>query len=284
MSVYTTELRWVCENLVPENIRSNPVDVINTARPSIFDFSYPIFDENYRSVLESKILFHFYTREIGLETVGLWKLKLNTKMNEIMPYYNKLYEVTSIDFNPLYDTDITTTRNIENEGSKNEEANRTEKEGGKSGEQRANVTDGESSSTTSATNKTVTSNNDNKWDLFQDTPQGGLNGVQQQNYLTDARNITDEFDGTVTDTGSTTTTGKDNTTVDETINRAEERERESENKVDTKFNDTQKYVEWVKGKRGSQTYASIIREYIESLVNIDMMIINDLEELFMEVY
>ena len=52
---------------------------------------------------------HYYTREIGFETVGLWKLKLQTKLNEIMPYYNKLYETELLKYNPLYDVDMTTT-------------------------------------------------------------------------------------------------------------------------------------------------------------------------------
>ena len=49
-----------------------------------FDFKmtdYPIFDENYREVLETKILKHFYFREIGFETFALWKFKLNEKLN-----------------------------------------------------------------------------------------------------------------------------------------------------------------------------------------------------------
>ena len=57
---------------------------------------FPIFDENYRSVLETKILRHYYTREIGFETVGLWKHYLKTKLNEIMPKYNKLYEASIV--------------------------------------------------------------------------------------------------------------------------------------------------------------------------------------------
>ena len=36
--------------------------VIQNAIPSIFNFSFPIFDESYRNVLETKILMHYYTR------------------------------------------------------------------------------------------------------------------------------------------------------------------------------------------------------------------------------
>ena len=105
MSKYTTEVRFICEEAcgLLESKGYNDIDsIITKAIPKIFSFNFPIFDENYRSVLELKILKHFYTREIGEETVGLWKLRFDTKLNEIMPYYNKLYSSELIEFNPLY--------------------------------------------------------------------------------------------------------------------------------------------------------------------------------------
>ena len=110
MSKYTTEVRFICESITghEDSVGFDDVDsVISDALPLIFDFEFPIFDEAYRSVLETKILRHYYTREIGLETYGLWKLKLQTKLNEIMPYYNKLYETELFKYNPLYDVPIT---------------------------------------------------------------------------------------------------------------------------------------------------------------------------------
>ena len=109
MSKYTTEVRYICETLagLSESVGYADIEqVIKNCLPKVFDFNFPIFDESYRSVLETKILRHYYTREIGLETVGLWKLKLSTKLNEIMPYYNKLYKSELIEFNPLYDVEL----------------------------------------------------------------------------------------------------------------------------------------------------------------------------------
>ena len=94
MSKYTTELRFICESKagLSDSVGFNQIDdVISKSWNKIFD-NFPIFDESYRSVLCSKILKHYYTREISAETVGLWQLWLNTRMGEIMPYYNKLYE------------------------------------------------------------------------------------------------------------------------------------------------------------------------------------------------
>lgn len=95
MSKYTTEVRYICENYagLDESVGLSRIDeVLDEATPKVFDFSYPIFEEAYRRPLERKILSHYYTREIGYETVGRWKLALRNKMNEIMPYYNQLYK------------------------------------------------------------------------------------------------------------------------------------------------------------------------------------------------
>ena len=126
MSKYTTELRFNCETLAESESSlgyDNITTVIEKARPLLFNFDYPIFDNAYKSVLETKIIKHFYTQEIGFETVGLFKLKLDTKMNEIMPYYNQLYKSELLKFNPLYDTDITTEHQLTGSGTRDEETN-----------------------------------------------------------------------------------------------------------------------------------------------------------------
>lgn len=129
MSKYTTEVRYICEQEsgLKGSVGYNTVDkVISDSIPGIFDFDFPIFDENYREVICTKILRHYYTREIGFETVGLWKLKLQTKLCEIMPYYNQLYESELIKFNPLYDTDLNTTHVGEKDSQLDKNDNRTE--------------------------------------------------------------------------------------------------------------------------------------------------------------
>ena len=62
---------------------------------------YPIFMEEHREQLNNKIIEHYRFREIGLETPMLFKLYLNRKMNEIMPYYNQLYESELLEFDPI---------------------------------------------------------------------------------------------------------------------------------------------------------------------------------------
>ena len=122
MSKYTTEIRFICETAagLTESEGFNSVDdILSKAAPLVFNFNWPIFDENYRLPLEIKILRHYYTREIGAETVGLWKLQLQQKLYEIMPYYNQLYESQLLKFNPFDDVDLTTDHTNKVNGANN---------------------------------------------------------------------------------------------------------------------------------------------------------------------
>lgn len=207
MSNYTTEVRFICETEagLSESVGYNSIaDVLDKSAMKVFSFNFPIFDENYRKPLCIKILRHYYTREIGEETCGLWKLRLEARMNEIMPYYNQLYESELLKFNPLHDTDITT--------------------------QQLKHNNGESDS--------VTRNR------FSDTPQGGLVGVENDSYLTSA--------------AKDTTNGN--------------------------YKNTEDYIQTITGKVQGGTFSKMLKEFRETFLNIDMMIINDLSDLFFNLY
>lgn len=92
MSKYTTQLRWVVEQTL--NDRLLPLE--EKSWPSVYKTlgldDYPIFDEAYRETLNNKIIRHYYTREIGAETVGRFRMFVREAMHLIMPYYNQLYE------------------------------------------------------------------------------------------------------------------------------------------------------------------------------------------------
>ena len=264
MSKYTTEVRFICETAagLTESVGYNSIDkVLDGARASVFDFDFPIFDESYRAVLENKILKHYYTREIGAETVGLWKLWLNTRLNEIMPYYNKLYESELIKFNPMYDVDLTTDYQKVDNGTNN-----------KTGSFSESGTSSESGSDTISRTDTNVNKNDH-WDYYSDTPQGGINGLANNTYLTNARHITDDSTGsssTVSGTSTNSKTGNTskngNTTDNATIRNVED------------------YLHHVAGKTGGVSYSKMLTEFRDTFLNIDMMIIGELKDLFMNLW
>ena len=105
MSKYTTEVRNIVETYAGYDERADYPDVdscIDIAIPKIFDVdNIPVYVPEHKPLLFHKILLHYYQREIGFETAGLWKLKLNTKLKEIMPYYNQLYASELLEYDPL---------------------------------------------------------------------------------------------------------------------------------------------------------------------------------------
>lgn len=195
MSKYTTELRYLIQ--------------------SGFDLGlndYPIFEESYRSKLNEKILNHYYMREIGFETAGLFKRYLNVKMNEIMPYYNQLYLSAQIEFDPLetYSTN----------------------------EQYERETTGDNTSQDEGENKS----------LQNDTPMGSLQDPFSENYATSSQ--------------------KTNTTNTTKLNSSE----------------NEKYSRKLSGKNDSKSNSQLLMEYRQSFLNIDMLIIEELDVLFMQLW
>ena len=68
------------------------INLSSEARTRIFNFNYPLSTNVSRETFETMILDKFINRRIGYETFTLWQIKLKVKLNEIMPYYNKLFD------------------------------------------------------------------------------------------------------------------------------------------------------------------------------------------------
>lgn len=249
MSKYTTEVRFICENSagLSESEGADNVDsVLDKCWNKVFNFDFPIFDENYRQVLCRKILKHYYTREIAHETVGRWKLALNAKLNEIMPYYNQLYKSELLEFNPFYDVDLTRSR--EGSGTSNKTSNNTETNSVTS----KNVSSGSGTSNTDTLNR------------FSDTPQNSM----------DTQGIADNVPLT-----TVTKVNEDNTTTNESTDTLTRDDSKTGNSTEN-INNTDNYIETVKGKQGTENYSSLLKKFRETFLNIDMMIIEDCSDCF----
>lgn len=180
---------------------------------------YPIFDENYRNSLNNKILKHYYFNEIGQETAEVFKFMLNEKMEEIMPYYNKLY---------------TEQLNLINNLSNN-----------------VNLTETFTRDTSSETTSSSSSLNKGK-NLFQDTPQGKIfqDDIDEQNWATNVNMNKNE----INDNSVANGTGIEN------------------------------YIKTVVGNNGKMYGVEVLSKIKNELLNIDMLIINELNELFMGIF
>lgn len=185
----------------------------------IFD-AYPIYEESHREELNQRIIDHFWNREIGQETISMFRFALNRKLREIMPIYNEHYRLSAITLNPLETINI---RNLStSEGTTSATGNSTNE------------------SNSAAKSRTVQS----------EMPQTRLAG--DGDYATAAQDsISDSLAAaTVEETNSSTQDG----TVDSTTS----------------------------GFQGHS--AVLIAQYRQTLVNVDMMIIEELESLFMTVW
>lgn len=105
MSKYTTQLRWIVEQIGQGLEVPDGQEYADAVYKHIGLNKYPIFDESYRVKLNDKIIDHFFFREIGFETAAQFAFYLKRTMNEIMPKYNALYTAQlTIDMdNPLSD-------------------------------------------------------------------------------------------------------------------------------------------------------------------------------------
>lgn len=259
MSKYTTEVRFICESKsgLNESAGANNVDtVLANSWNKIFTTKVHFFDENYRSVLCKKILKHYYLREICCETVGVWILWMNTRLEEIMPYYNQLYESELIKFDPMNDVNLKREYKRKAEGetseNRNDKSNRT-----KSTEDKNN---------SNVDRKT----NDTTRDLYSDTPQGAITGLENENYLTNARKVNDS--------------GTDVTNENSTRNETENEKSTIEGTSNGNSNSTEDYLETLTGKQGTENYSSLLKKFRETFLNIDMQVIERFSDLFMNLW
>ena len=129
MAKYTMELRELFEP-----IKFNP-PIYSREEVENFFKDYSLEDyltENQISVimknntwskekLARKIVDHYYMREIGFETIALFKQRVKVMMEELMEEYLPLIYSSSIEYDPLVNVDVTTTvsRQVDDSASAN---------------------------------------------------------------------------------------------------------------------------------------------------------------------
>ena len=149
MSKYTYQLRnvimftslnevksWLTSYDLADYLTSDQLEVVTEA--GLFD----------KEKLADKIINHYYTREIGVETIGLFKLRIKTKLDLLMERYAPLIYTNSIEYDILVNEDYTETFNRSTSGT----------------DTNTNTSAGSNSTTSSGSGLTVSS----------DTPQGQI--------------------------------------------------------------------------------------------------------------
>lgn len=309
MSSTTTLVRWYCEYLYNQVLNENTtpekwVTNVNIIIPAVWEkvfYEFPIWEESYRPTLCQKILRHYYFREIGEETVEFWKLRLQQTLGEIMPYYIQLWETAQLRYEKLW------TRNYTEKylGNEKTEEDKTSNE----------TSDFHDTATTEDVAKTTTDYTDDANTNIKQTGKTHADGTKTysetvkdvmsntpQNQLT-WNDLSDNLYATQTDFKSvsgnenTTNDGTSENTTDQTyhdkaltdVNSTFDRNFTDENTRDTNYTHNvagktnTDYIREITGWDGVSP-SDLILKWRETLINIDLMIIQELEDCFLGVY
>lgn len=279
---------------------------------------YPCFDDKYRKDLQGKILLHYYTREICEETFGLWKLRLISKLNDIMPYYNQMYTETfekylGKDYNLFDNIDITTTDNFDKKIEKVVESVLNEEMKNKN-TSKSSATETNSGKDTTHYKKTYqkdfggagykdTHGNGGLTTIISDTPQGSVSFALSPNGDTEALSVSGYASKVSTEKGVILQRNfqktlsnpeeyldrdgsKDEYEHGHNINSSNQSSDNAQRNVNTTNDENErgkeksKNTKIIHGKNSNQSYATLIKEIRENIINIDKMIIDELEPLF----
>ena len=264
MADYTIELRRYIDSFSYGSSLPRK-EILDKGRRQLFDFDYPFFDEDYRETFETHFVTHFYMREIGFETIGLFKMRLEDWLNLNMPYYNQLFLSEKITFDPL-----TNTRTILSATTDKDRAQTTNMTGN------TEVTDQSQATGTKNTDETLTEKNFNR-ELTSSMPEDRLQLVTDpgENVLEYADQITENHednlnnrDQTVTNTTNQNSTSGTDTNMTGGLNQS----------------DTETFHQVREGKVGSQSFAQLLLEYRRSLLRVEKQVFDEMNELFMLVY
>ena len=207
MSKYTLELRYMYED---ENFK-------------LFDFPYNLYDNDLKPWFEEKFYQHFMFYEIGFDTIGMFKQRLMSKLNDIYPYYKQLYETEirtkGIDFMLNKDLKESYVRELTSNSNSNQESN---------------VTSNGLSTAGQLTPSLIA--NSQKIDKFMDSAQK---------------------DNT---SSNSTSSGKSN------------------------GNSKEEYTLTSQGNIGITSSAELLTKWRETILNIDLMIFEECNDLFMQIF
>lgn len=167
-------------------------DLAKAGRTTFFNFNYPLTDKISREDFECMILNNFIDRRIGYETLTTFRIKLNVKLNEIMPTYNKMFEM--LDGWDVFQDGEQTTRVVSDSRNVN------------------------ASTTTNTSSQTSTTNT--KDTRKSDTPQNELQDVRDGSYVTDYEYRTDNASGTDSSSNTGTSQSINTGNLQETVNKS----------------------------------------------------------------
>lgn len=275
MSKYTVTIKEILDNDIP-----------------IFDFEYPVYKPEFKPLFEQSFIDHFYFDEIGFETIARFKHNLKTKLNLIMPYWNKVYMTQDLEQRILDNYSITETFEKTNSNTNIGTSIIENTNIGTINSANTNTATTKTDINTSGTNITDSSNveTDNTVNvkLYKDAPKTkvDIEKLDTVNNITkDQSNTVNTIDNDVTASSNSQEDGTITNNIQEDVivsNNTQEDGKVSNNIID---NGTESWTRNMDGNIGVQTDADAIIKYWLSLRKVTEEIFNtELSVLFMGVY
>lgn len=242
----------------------------------LFDFEYTFDDQAYKKELEQRVIDWFYDYEIGQETPEMFKHKFKTRWIKMIGYYNKLYNTTLLQYNPLSNYNLTEVLDqlSEHNNTENTQGSSTTR-GNSDSEFTGDIDQTGTTDDTRTDDLTRQTDGDEK---MSDYPQQNIAGGD---YLSGERKTTntEQSTGTVKNTGSSTNGTTTNNT--ETVNNEES--TGSSGKTTNDGTDNTNYTKTIEGITGV-TYQELIKAERENIVHITSGVIEEMKPCFIMIY
>lgn len=237
-----------------------------------------------KSTVESMIYNHFASYRLCRRDKSKWKtLYFAPRMNEIMPKFVKLYASADMIIQPLQNVNLQTTRDLNETKQDSGTADSTTTNNLEQNVQTTNANSGYTNGNSSTTESNTGDTSKAHLNKYSDTPQGAVTNLSN-GYLT---NVTqDEDTDQITNTGSTE--GSTNSSYVDSTNATNKqtdtgtvtREMDTTNSGSREVDETVSLV----GMNTRYSAGKLMEEYRNTIIDINTMLINELTDMFMQVY
>lgn len=269
MSKYTLSIyEWAVGMIGNENTSLDNVKQI--AKSLVFNKDFNFYNDsvNDKNEFINKFINKYLYEEMGLETPALWRDRVYNRLNIKMPYYKNLYKslINSLDDLQVLNSD-TTTRNKNNTDNVEESNSNSSKT-----DSNANVTSN-NSNVTNNTNSGTSNTDNNSQNLRSDEPQSTITSNAYASLLERNENIT-TVNNSENGKSDSTDLGKSESVTDvsrnETGSKTEKRNGSESEVVTKEFTGSNK--------------AEMYKTYRDMVLNIDELLLNEFEDLFMQIF
>lgn len=277
MTILDIMSMYVWQDGKDKEITSNK-EIKEYGRKKLFDFDYELYDNSLKDEFEKSFINHFYMREIGVDTVALFKMRLEDYLNLSKDKWTLLYKTFDDTINPFVNYDVKTERAIDEKETKDNALKRKDSTDKTAKEDLTSNQIDETKQHSDTSSKADSFNRD----IFTETPDDRLS------ITTDEGKGVIEYASNITETTNKNsaseqndTTGNQKSDVSRVTN---DTAKVDYNKEETNANDrkmSQGLTERKFGKIGEKSYIEMYGEFVSVYESINQKMFKEMSYLFM---